>query len=486
MRLQVIPTSCLLVLVACAEPGLDTAATRADAGRPEACLDGEGTDGRRFFDGDGDGHGDPERPLLELHAAGDWVSSCGDCDDADPDVHPDAPEVCDERDNDCDGEVDELELTGDTAEGTRDSGLGGDGPAGLWSTWFRDADGDGYGDPGVPAYACSAPSGYVADGSDCSDVDASVHPGGTEACNGRDDDCDGLVDDEDPDVGTWYRDADWDGHGDPESAVVACEAPAGHVAEGDDCDDADPDVHPGAPEVDAGVDNDCDGEVDNTLPVAVAALGSTGADAEPTRCGSVGLSPAGSYDPDGDLIVDWEWSVQELPSDGVEEALEVDEVTGIATHRPDAAGAWRFGLRVSDGEDWSSWTRLDVEVVDLVDNGAPVAAAGDDVLVSMESACTERSYGYDCGTCTAPDYHLDGSATSDPEDHALTWSWSSKSAQVTLSDADTSAPTLAFDALGAELDSVNTVVIEVILEVEDCPGATSQDTVEITLTCTGT
>jgi hypothetical protein len=61
---------------------------------------------------------------------------------------------------------------------------------------YRDADGDGFGVAGVPTSSCDGtiPTGYVANDADCLDTDGTVHPGGSETCNGLDDDCDGTVD----------------------------------------------------------------------------------------------------------------------------------------------------------------------------------------------------------------------------------------------------------------------------------------------------
>ncbi|MDP6935761.1 MAG: putative metal-binding motif-containing protein, partial [Myxococcota bacterium] len=164
---------------------------------------------------------------------GDGDPDATDCDDAQASVHPGADELCDELDNDCDGEVDE----------------------GVLDTFYQDADGDGFGDESMEAEGCENPSGYVASSSDCNDGDASAHPGSVEVCDGVDNDCDGEVDEDVSE--TWYLDADGDGYGDPGFAWTACEAPSGTVVDDTDCDDLDAGVHPGADEVCDEVDNDC-------------------------------------------------------------------------------------------------------------------------------------------------------------------------------------------------------------------------------------
>ena len=104
---------------------------------------------------------------------GDGYTDQVDCDDGDPGVHPGADELCNGIDDDCDGEVD-----GAMAAGASD--------------WFRDQDGDGVGASDSVLRRCEAPTGYVADGGDCDEADATVYPGAPEVCDdGRINDCDG-------------------------------------------------------------------------------------------------------------------------------------------------------------------------------------------------------------------------------------------------------------------------------------------------------
>ncbi len=201
-----------------------------------------------YADTDGDRFGDARISVLSCRPPQGYVSSPGDCDDLRASAHLGAPELCNGVDDNCDGVVDE-----DQAE---DAG-----------SWFVDHDGDHFGDPAKPRRACKLPRGHSATAGDCDDSRRSVHPEAVEVCNGLDDDCDGATDEPDADDAfTWYPDDDHDGYGDGSQPVDACYQPTGHVSLRGDCDDANPGVHPGAGEERDGIDNDCDGQIDDGTP----------------------------------------------------------------------------------------------------------------------------------------------------------------------------------------------------------------------------
>lgn len=247
-----------------------------------------------------------------LDEDGDGFAADEDCNDNDDTIYPSAEELCDDIDNDCDGDIDEdLRITlysdsdGDgfgnpdvsetACQATDgwvqsntdcddedgdifpdadercddiDNDCDGDIDEGVLSEWYADADDDGYGDPDVLLAECNPPSGYVSDNTDCDDGTADVNPSASEVCNDIDDDCDTLIDDEDADLidaTTWYIDYDSDGFGSSSYTVHSCDAPTGYVGTDDDCDDTDASVYPSAPELYDDQDNDCDGAADEDL-----------------------------------------------------------------------------------------------------------------------------------------------------------------------------------------------------------------------------
>ncbi|MBK7755517.1 MAG: putative metal-binding motif-containing protein [Deltaproteobacteria bacterium] len=188
---------------------------------------------------------------------GDGYTMAGsnpDCDDDDPDVFPDAEELCDGIDNDCDGEEDE----------------------GL-PLWYPDSDGDNFGDEG-DAGLCDPPSatGWTPDNTDCDDLEPDEFPGAPELCDGIDNDCDPMtpmdedVSASDGAIEAW-PDEDDDGEGAMDGAMIlVCDLPDDYAANAKDCDDLDSGVNTAAEEWCDGLDNDCDAETDEDAVDATA------------------------------------------------------------------------------------------------------------------------------------------------------------------------------------------------------------------------
>jgi len=144
----------------------------------DGLIDEAGAIDEQFWyeDVDNDGYGDPIVVVQACNQPSGYTAVGGDCETADSTINPAADEYCDWVDNDCDGSTDEPDAL--DAE-----------------TWYADADADGYGDAASPQNACTVPSGYVDDDTDCDDADITINPAEDEICNdGVDNNCSGGPD----------------------------------------------------------------------------------------------------------------------------------------------------------------------------------------------------------------------------------------------------------------------------------------------------
>ena len=215
-----------------------------------------------YQDADGDGYGNPlakRNHCADENGAGPagYVSNDIDCDDLHDESHPGGIEVCDAagRDENCNGIANEDFAT--------------DAPF-----WYRDADGDGYGNALIDYRSCTQPEGFVGNSFDCNDTKIEANPDQVERCDEIDNDCDGIIDEpQATDVTTYYRDSDGDGYGTPYLSISLCPIykPQNYILDDSDCNDDNPNQYPNAPEFCNTIDDDCDGNIDegvnNDAPV---------------------------------------------------------------------------------------------------------------------------------------------------------------------------------------------------------------------------
>jgi hypothetical protein len=351
---------------------------------PEVAQDGvdqdcDGADAC-FGDADGDGFGvaSPAPPDEAGGCAGPGrASQGGDCDDADASVAPGASEVpWNGRDDDCTG-GDARDVDGDGVEARQVGGGDCDdldaaiGPGRTERADGRDQDCDGLVDEGTDDFDDDR-DGITERGGDCDDTRAAVSPARTERADGVDEDCDGLVDE-----GTVAFDDDGDGYAEAQG----------------DCADGDPAVHPGRPEVpDNGVDDDCDGMLlDLGVDPDRDGVTAEGGDCAPTdpRVGPRAAEVDDGRDNDCDGVVDEGTRRFDDDGDGLTE-VEGDCHDGAASVHPGAPDG-------ANGMDDDCDGRLDEDgvITDVDGDGSAPPADCNDRDAGVRPGAVERQDGVD-------------------------------------------------------------------------------------------
>ncbi len=292
----------------------ETCASPADD-NCDGIANNDPVDGSTYFlDLDSDGFAGELQTVVACSVPSGAFEAADDCDDVNSAVFPDAPEVCNGIDDNCDTVIDTDAI---------------DIP-----TWYADAEGDSYGDPTDTVQACEQPDNYVdnaldctpstsentqpgtqywVDGdddgfgagaptlycddpgngfadnaNDCDDTAPTINPSATEVCDDAnvDENCNGLVDDSDDDVDGGierFLDLDNDGFG-TRSIGLFCDDADWYATEEDDCDDDDADRYPGAPitpDGEIGDCNICDGVVINEGDIIINEVSQGRPDSEP-------------------------------------------------------------------------------------------------------------------------------------------------------------------------------------------------------------
>lgn len=219
-----------------------------------------------FLDADGDGFGNPYSQSQACEAPSGYIADNQDCNDEDANEHPGAIWYAD-LDQDGFGNeesgiiscarplgyVQQAEDCDDT-DASRNPSL----------SWYLDEDGDGFGNPTAPVDSCTAGLEASSNDQDCDDDNAFIRPNVNEICDYIDNNCNGLIDDEDPEIDVFtqvpiYLDEDGDGYG-TEYIQDACVSSNIGATEPEDCNDSDPLVHPNRLERTDETDQNCDGE----------------------------------------------------------------------------------------------------------------------------------------------------------------------------------------------------------------------------------
>ncbi len=296
-----------------------------------------------FADNDGDGAGTGLGSCMCNNPGPGYASSGGDCNDIAKTIHPGAKEICNDIDDNCNSATDEPGASG-------------------CSVYYKDKDGDGFGDPDDAACVCPSkkPADLIAQAGDCDDTTDKVKPGATESCNTIDDNCNGKIDEEDS-VGCklYYIDIDKDLYGPSDKSKCLCKEDALYTAsKPGDCDDNNALVKPTQIELCNNVDDDCNDKIDDgDAPKSCPKVPGVEPACNAGKCG-IASCPKGYFDVDGDFKNGCECEADIHYGVDAGSCANASDLTKIG----DQGGSGKFAFgNIMPGEtgDWFKFEALD-------------------------------------------------------------------------------------------------------------------------------
>ena len=378
-------------------------------------------DSTYYSDLDGDGFGALETAMQACSQPSNSVTDFRDCDDDNAAVHPDAIEVCDELDNDCDTLIDDGDDSLDASTGTE---------------FFADTDDDGEGDPIFNSWTCIQPEGFVTNNTDCDDFDAAVNTAdadgdGITTCGDPENnirDCDdsqsgiGSVDNDgdgyiacindcndldaktspamgiaEADLNLCVQDADGDGYGDMYPEVEGVEA-------GSDCNDSDDAMN--QDDLDGDGITSCAGDCDDDdVNTGIIDLDGDGYSGCTTDCDD---SPE---DLDGDGVADGFYTYPGAAYNELDPSQCLTDADGDGYGGSGTFGCWEFVTFDSYGDGWNG-NQLEI-YEDGVMTGSVANQNLDGVSFNSGGELNYETYCFDGSTETVDIYFNDGSFNSE-------------------------------------------------------------------------
>lgn len=204
----------------------------------------------------------------------------------------------------------------------------------------------------------------------------------------------------------------------------------------------------------------------------------------PCSPSEVVLDGTASFDTES-ATLQYQWSFTAVPDgSSLTDAFIEGRFTATPSFNWDVPGVYTLQLLVDDGELASDPSYVAVRAVSPLPNEAPIAIAGEDIIVNTSANCTNSAYtGCSCSPCGSRSVVVEASAT-DPDQDLINYQWTLQSGNATLLGDQSPLVEVTFPDQPTTCNSTSTSTITMKLTVFDCRAA-DEDEVTVTFNCNG-